>query len=138
MKPATARLRCRWETGSGLPYFANLKVMRSALGVLREELAAAGGGLPAYVFLEDCLAFVAEGPAEGLDAVLERARARSGATFAESDRKALWGEARQEDVSGLGREEALLPLRALPVERGLAQGLSEYPWAGGIWLVSGS
>jgi len=135
--PAGARLRCTWSTSAGRPFFANLKVMRAVLGALRGELAAVRGGLPAYVFVEDRLVFLAEGPPVELEAALERARTRSEAAFADSDRKELWGEARQEDVSGLDREALLLPLRRLPVERGLAEDLSEYPWAGGDWLVQG-
>lgn len=131
----TVRLRCRWETASRRPYFANLKVMRRVLNAVRAEVEAAGGAVPAYVFLEDLFAMVAEGPAPGLEAALDRAREESAADFAASDRKPLWGERRDETVTGRDEEEAVGPLLRLPVEAGLAAEPRDYPWLGGDWLL---
>jgi len=108
--------------------------MRSVLHVLREEVEAGGGALQAYVFVEDCVGFVAEGPAKDLAGALGRARSRAEESFQASDRKPLWGEERVEEVTALDRDHVLAPLRRLPAAAGLASDLSDYPWAGGDWL----
>jgi len=129
-----AVIRGEWETWRRTPYFANLKVMRAVLQTVREEVATAGGSLNAYVFLEDRIAFMAEGPDHGLAAALDRARDRSEAAFRASDQKALWGKRSDSDVTSSDRQTLLTGLRRLPIVAGVVSDLSEYPWTGGDWL----
>jgi hypothetical protein len=129
----TLRVRCVWETWLCAPYFSNLKVMRLALDAVRGAVEGAGGALRVYVFLDDRMSFVAEGPATGLRGALERARTSAESEFRASDRKSLWGNQADEPVTCLGREEAVSPLLRMPVEAGLVSDAADYPWIGGDW-----
>lgn len=127
--------RCWWGTRDGRPYLANLKVMRMVLRDLRDAVAADGGVLGAYVFVEDGIHFVTEGPVSEMPEVLARARIASERSFSETGGTGLWGDARLETLDKVPRSEALRPLAELPVERGLASRVFDYPWSGGPWLL---
>lgn len=129
------RVRGCWDAHGSRPYFANLKVMRTVLCALRDEVNGIGGSLLAYVFLDDRLAFLAEGPAAELPAALERCRQSTEEEFRGTDRKPLWGERVEEVVTGLPRDAALAPVARLPVEAGLAADPVDYPWLGGEWFA---
>lgn len=128
---------CRWETWGGVPYFANLKVMRLVLSALREALTGSEGALRAYVFLEDRLIFFAQGSPATLPGALERARVAAEVGFRCSDNKPLWGASHDEIAGEPDLERLLGLLRRVPVEAGLASDISDYPWAGGDWLIPG-
>ncbi len=128
--------RCWWGTREGRPYLANLKVMRQVLRDLRNELTVEVGHLRAYVFVDDGVQFVVEGPRGEMPGALSRARAASEHSFHEAGGTGLWGEERMESLDRMTRLDAVRPLARLPVDRGLASTISEYPWAGGSWLLS--
>ena len=93
----TLLLRCRWETAGRRPYFANLKVMRGALGPVRDALGGGAGTLGAYLFFEDRFLLLAEGDGSLLSGGLDRGRRLAEEAFRASDHKPLWGdEFRQE------------------------------------------
>jgi len=109
--------------------------MRCVLRALREELGAARGALRAYVFIEDRLDFLAEGNPGVLQGALDRARSAAEISFRSSDHKRLWGPRRDSTARGPDRERLLDALRRVPAEAGFTSEISEYPWAGGDWLM---
>jgi hypothetical protein len=128
----------RWETFGRRPYFANLTVMGLALDALRNRLAAAGGDLRLFVFLEDRLVFLAEGSEGRLERALFEGRAEAAAAFERRDGKPLWSAtAADEEVAESDRERILEALLELPAQQGLADSPEEYPWIGGSWFAGG-
>ncbi|GAB4270808.1 hypothetical protein [Deferrisoma sp.] len=122
-----------WRTAEGKPFFANLKVMRAVLRRLEEALGP-GGGVRAWVFLEDRFGFVAEGP-ETLPELLEGARRRAGEAFRAENREPLWAPGPVGEPVSPGDPDPTADLARWPAEAGLAETPEDYPWCGGEWLI---
>lgn len=124
----------RWETFGRRPYFANLTAMGLALDTLRARVAAVGGDLRVFVFLDDRLEFLAEGPAGRLGEALDEGRDEAGTAFLLRDGKPLWGTVTGGVVEVGEQAAALAAVLRLPQEAGLADGPQDYPWIGGSWF----